>query len=643
MSTNLTKPLRLRNDGGAQLQLERSSTVRSLTVNASGNVELDGTLVPNALTTATATITGGSINGTTVGATTPGSGAFTTLAASSTATLNILASSGATITGGSINGTPIGATTASTGAFTNLSATTITGPLTGNADTATKLSSVRTFALTGDVTGSVSSDLTAGASIASSIASGVVTNAMVATNAGIVDTKLATISTAGKVANSATTADSANTASAIVARDTNGNFTASTITAALTGNADTSTKLSSSRTFALTGDVTGSVSSDLTAGASIASTIANDAVTNAKVSPTAAIAYSKLALTGSIVDADIATAAAIADTKLGTIATAGKVSNSATTATASNTNSAIVARDGSGNFSAATITAALSGAVTSSSATITGGSINGTTIGATTASTGAFTTLSATGTVTGGKFAPTANTVSGNGMYLPTTNTLAFSTNGVERIQVTSGGSVGIGVTPNTTLEVAGNVHVSGGDRTIFNRSNNSLQLGTNNTARMTILAGGNVGIGKTSLAATLDVRGSLSVGNPANSVYFVLAEQLAKTASTTHTVTISIGSSAAQHACWVLELTFAAGVVGSPTQNGGRATYVFQSFTSVGDITEIEDIGKDVTFSATASGMDIIITATTVASCTQIGAVAKLIRSTSAIAAQVPTSIVLA
>jgi hypothetical protein len=82
MSTNLGKPLRLRNDGGAQLQLERSGTTRSLTVNTSGNVELDGTLIPTALTTASATITGGSINGTTIGATTASAGAFTTITGS---------------------------------------------------------------------------------------------------------------------------------------------------------------------------------------------------------------------------------------------------------------------------------------------------------------------------------------------------------------------------------------------------------------------------------------------------------------------------------------------------------------------------------------------------------------------------------
>jgi hypothetical protein len=69
----------------------------------------------------------------------------------------------------------------------------------------------------------------------SNLPAGTIDNADINASAGIVDTKLATIATAGKVSNSATTATSANTASAIVARDGSGNFTAGTITAALTG------------------------------------------------------------------------------------------------------------------------------------------------------------------------------------------------------------------------------------------------------------------------------------------------------------------------------------------------------------------------------------------------------------------------
>ena len=61
--------------------------------------------------------------------------------------------------------------------------------------------------------------------------------------------------------------------------------------------------------------------------------------------------------TGTVTNAMLA--GSIADTKLSTISTAGKVSNSATTATSANTVSAIVARDGSGNFSAGTISATI--------------------------------------------------------------------------------------------------------------------------------------------------------------------------------------------------------------------------------------------------------------------------------------------
>lgn len=94
-------------------------------------------------------------------------------------------------------------------------------------------------------------------------------------------------------------------------------------------------------------------------------------IVNTDISTSAAIAYSKLNLSGSIVNADVNASAGIVDTKLATISTAGKVSNSATTATNANTNSAIVARDGSGNFSAGTITANLTGNVTGNADTAT--------------------------------------------------------------------------------------------------------------------------------------------------------------------------------------------------------------------------------------------------------------------------------
>ena len=73
-------------------------------------------------------------------------------------------------------------------------------------------------------------------------------------------------------------ATNANTASAIVKRDGSGNFAAGTITAALSGNATTASALASARTISLAGDVTGSVSFDGSANASITTTIAANSI-----------------------------------------------------------------------------------------------------------------------------------------------------------------------------------------------------------------------------------------------------------------------------------------------------------------------------------------------------------------------------
>ena len=89
------------------------------------------------------------------------------------------------------------------------------------------------------------------------------------------------------------------------------------------------------------------------------------AITEAELT-TGSVTSDKIA-NDTIMNVDINSAAAIVDTKLATISTAGKVSNSATTAASANTASAIVARDASGNFSAGTITASLTGTATNAS------------------------------------------------------------------------------------------------------------------------------------------------------------------------------------------------------------------------------------------------------------------------------------
>jgi hypothetical protein len=137
-----------------------------------------------------------------------------------------------------------------------------------------------------------------------------ITNAKISNSAAIVDSKLATIDTAGKVTNNAVQATSTNTASRIVARDGSGNFSAGTITATLSGNATT-------------------------AGTATTATTANK-VANTLTRGT----Y----LTGNNFDGSAATTWAV-------------------DAATANTASKVVARDGSGNFAAGTITASLIGAI----------------------------------------------------------------------------------------------------------------------------------------------------------------------------------------------------------------------------------------------------------------------------------------
>ena len=73
---------------------------------------------------------------------------------------------------------------------------------------------------------------------------------------------IATITTAGKVANSATSATSLNSPDSIVLRDGAGDFSARFITADLIGHASTSDKWLTARTLTLNGDINGSASID---------------------------------------------------------------------------------------------------------------------------------------------------------------------------------------------------------------------------------------------------------------------------------------------------------------------------------------------------------------------------------------------
>jgi len=107
--------------------------------------------------------------------------------------------------------------------------------LVGTNDTiqsAKALDSAQNFSITGDVTApAVAFNGTSAVALASTLGAGKVYNANINAAAAIVDTKLATISTAGKVSNSATSGVSTNTANTLVLRDAQGDFAANEVTA----------------------------------------------------------------------------------------------------------------------------------------------------------------------------------------------------------------------------------------------------------------------------------------------------------------------------------------------------------------------------------------------------------------------------
>lgn len=90
---------------------------------------------------------------------------------------------------------------------------------------------------------------------------------------GAVTSTHSAINSAVTIANTATTANSANS---VVYRDASGNFSAGTVTAALAGNATTATTLQTARTFSLSGDVSGSVSFNGSQNVDITAVVADD-------------------------------------------------------------------------------------------------------------------------------------------------------------------------------------------------------------------------------------------------------------------------------------------------------------------------------------------------------------------------------
>jgi hypothetical protein len=238
-------------------------------------------------------------------------------------------------------------------------------------------------------------------------------------------------------------ATTTNTASKVVARDGSGNFAAGTITAALSGNATTATTLQTARTI---NGVSFNGSANITVTANTTNTLTRGTY-----------------LTGSNFNGSAATTWAV-------------------DATTTNTASKVVARDGSGNFAAGTITAALTGNASTATTLQTARTINGVSFnGSANITVADATKLPLTGGALSGNLDVNADINGVNNIYLATnlyhegdtdtylgfgTNTITLATGGSAEITVDTTG-VRLGDTGNGYFQPVsgdyGSIQIDGG------------------------------------------------------------------------------------------------------------------------------------------------------------------------------------
>jgi hypothetical protein len=310
--------------------------------------------------------------------------------------------------------------------------------------------------------------------------------------AAIVDTKLATISTASKVANSATTAASANNASAIVARDASGNFAAGTITATLNGSAT---------------NVSGTVA------------IANGG-TGATTASAAFDALSPLTTIGDL----LISGAGGTDTRLGGNTTTSKLFLTSTgtgslanapawggiSASDITSGTFTVAQGGTGATTAATARTALGAAASGVNTDIT--SLSNLTSLTTTGNIGIGTTTPGSAFNVSGQVDDVETNYKTSGTYSQVTINDSDAASSGLRL----GYRYQTGVNEYARIQAFNSIL---GQTLALNPNGGNVGIGTTAPAglldangKLTVLGGGNVGIGTTSPSATLEVNGNLKV-----------------------------------------------------------------------------------------------------------------------------------
>jgi len=150
----------------------------------------------------------------------------------------------------------------------------LTGDVTGNADTATTLETARTISLGGDLSGSASFDGSADITITATISA----DSTVLGTDTTGDYVESLVAGTGVTLTNNTGEGATPTVAIGQAVETTSDVTFNTVTADLTGNADTATTLETARTISLGGDLSGSASFDGSSDVTITATIGADSV-----------------------------------------------------------------------------------------------------------------------------------------------------------------------------------------------------------------------------------------------------------------------------------------------------------------------------------------------------------------------------
>jgi trimeric autotransporter adhesin len=352
------------------------------------------------------------------------------------------------------------------------------------------------------------------------------------TNAANVSINASSISV-GTLANARTTANSANGASTIVARDANGSFTANVITA---------TDVNATNVSATTGTFTNISGNGATVTNINASNITSGTINNAFTTGNSANSASTLVLrdsTGSF-GSNVITASLFSGDGSGINAinasniASGTIANARTTADSANSASTIVQRDAGGNFSANTITANVAG----SGAGLT--NINASNITSGTIGNAYTTANSSNGASTivlrdaGGAFAAgsiTGTLFTGNGSAITNINASAITTGTLDnaRTNATSANGASTLVVRDADGSFAGNV-ITGTTGTFNSVSGNGAALTGINASN---IASGTIANARTTgtASATADTL-VLRDGNGSFSANVIVANSISGNAS---------------------------------------------------------------------------------------------------------------